>query len=197
MDRGFALEPTQWAQISQYSDHQAEEAAAGRGPKRTVAVEERYTRYKQWCAQRGHTTLELLKATAIWRRHDGASGALAALEPNIVPYHLEQGIEHWVLWYDPEATAPTTDLARADCARHANAFFPVELQLEVGEELICFQNLPEFRSVPEMAHAHVFMRPGTAAKAAALASLRKERRIRSPWAEAERLGGRGHEVGYS
>ena len=31
--------------------------------------------------------------------------------------------------------------------------------LVIGDELIAFQNLPEFRSVPEVAHAHVFLRP--------------------------------------
>ena len=34
------------------------------------------------------------------------------------------------------------------------------------------------------------------AVAVELAALRRERRIRSPWAEAERLAGRGGEVGF-
>ena len=65
-----------------------------------------------------------------------------------------------------------------------------------SSELLAFQNLPQFRSVPQMAHAHVFLRPRSDATAAALATLRRQRRMRSPWAEAERLGGRGDEVGF-
>lgn len=68
--------------------------------------------------------------------------------------------------------------------------------LREEDEVIAFQNLPQFRSVPQMAHAHVFLRPRSDATAKALASLRFERRIRSPWAEAERLGGRASEVGF-
>ena len=64
------------------------------------------------------------------------------------------------------------------------------LDVDGKDECCCFQNLPERRSVPTMAHAHVFLRSSSA-----LAKLRAERRLRSPWAEAERLGGRGAEVG--
>ena len=67
---------------------------------------------------------------------------------------------------------------------------------EVDAELVVFQNLPEFRSVPQVAHAHVFFRLRSAAALQALKSLRVERRLRSPWCEAERLGGRAEEVGF-
>jgi hypothetical protein len=50
--------------------------------------------------------------------------------------------------------------------------------------------------VPQMAHAHVFIRAVDQKSRVDLAQLRLERRIRSPWVEAERLGGRGGEVGF-
>lgn len=68
---------------------------AGRGPTRTVAVETRYRRYTEWCASRGHTGVELVLATALWKevgQEAGGRGVRVALEPNIVPYHAEAGV---------------------------------------------------------------------------------------------------------
>ena len=115
-----------------------------------------------------------------------------ALEPNIVPYHVATDIEHWILWLHPDDTPGDTDLDAAALPHQVRAFVPSLRE----EELIAFQNLPAFRSVPQMAHAHVFLRARSDETAAALATLRMERRIRSPWAEAERIGGRGDEVGW-
>ena len=179
-----------WDAIIAYASDQAAEAAANRGPRRTAEIQERYRRYTEWCTTRGHTGVELIIATAVWR--DVASHVVS-LEPNIVPYHLDPGIEHWVLWYHPDRTVGTSELDSSLFAAHVRAFVP---SLQIDDELVAFQNLPQFRSVPQMAHAHVFLRPRTEATAEAVAQLRVERRLRSPWAEAERLGGRGHEVGF-
>jgi hypothetical protein len=124
-----------------------------------------------------------------------AGGLRVALEPNIVPYDIESGIEHWVLWYHPESKPGTEELDRQVCADHVKSFLPLS-EFNAEQELCVFQNIPEFRSVPEMAHAHVFFRPQSAEVAAAVHQLRMERRIRSPWVETERRGGRGAEVGY-
>ena len=84
-----------WATICAFADDQMGEAKAGRGPARTVAVETCYRRYSEWCASRGHTGEELVLATALWKevgREAGAAGVRVALEPNIVPYHAEEGV---------------------------------------------------------------------------------------------------------
>ena len=84
-----------WATICAFADDQIGEAEAGRGPTRTVAVEMRYTRYSEWCAARGHTGVDLVLATALWKevgRKAGKGGMRVALEPNIVPYHAEAGV---------------------------------------------------------------------------------------------------------
>ena len=192
--RGFAIERASWESIRAYAADQAAEAAAGRGPKRTIEIEERYSRYKRWCEARGHTGVELVLATAAWQRTTGETSVRVALEFNIVPYHLPDGVEHWVLWYHPDDTDPKTELPREACEAGANECFGGTLV--VGDELIAFQNLPEFRSVPEVAHAHVFLRPRDETNAATLVRLRRDRCLRSPWAEHERLGGRGHEIGF-
>lgn len=180
-----------WETIRAFAADQAGEALAGRGPKRTAAVEARYKRYSDWCASRGHTGVELILGTALWKPV-GDGGPRVALEPNIVPYHVAAGIEHWVLWYHPETTPGGADLDPAAFPSHVRLF----LNVDATEECCCFQNLPERRSVPTMAHAHIFLRPRRPETRSALAKLRAERRLRSPWAEAERLGGRGAEVGF-
>ena len=183
--------PAAWEAIARYAADQAGEAAANRGPRRTIAVQARYERYTAWCAERWHTGVEFVIATALWvRTRDG--GGQMALEPNIVPYHLEAGTEHWVLWYHPSCTAGDADLDPSLFDDHLKTFLPALRE----DEYLAFQNLPQFRSVPQMAHAHVFLRPQTARMAEDIRGLRLERRIRSPWAEHERLGGRAEEVGF-
>ena len=188
-----------WEEILAYANDQAAEAAANRGPRRTVTIQDRYRRYSEWCSQRQHTGPELILATAMWQRTGGEDGHergsdqhdafTISLEPNIVPYHLDAGIEHWVLWYHPDVTPGGADLDAALFPRHVSHFLP---SLRVEDELIAFQNLPQFRSVPQMAHAHVFLRPRTDATALAVAALRKERWMRSPWEEAERQTNNGN-----
>lgn len=110
---GELTAPATWEMILAYAADQAGEAAANRGPRRTVAVHERYQRYTEWCATRGHTGVELVIATAVWLSVKPTlkkPEVRAALEPNIVPYHVESHIEHWVLWYHPEATPGATEL---------------------------------------------------------------------------------------
>ena len=72
---------------------------------------------------------------------------------------------------------------------------PSECEAAAEDELVAFQNLPQFRSVPEMAHAHVFLRPLTDVSSVAVRELRAARRLRSPWAEAERA--RSGEAGWA
>ncbi len=96
MDRAFATEPASWPTIIAYGKDQAGEAAEGRGPMRRADVQECYTRYIRWCAERGHTSVEFLLANSMW--HDaalpaGGARVRVALEPNIVPYHCSEGIE--------------------------------------------------------------------------------------------------------
>ena len=193
-----AASPTaSWDAIRAYASDQATEAANGRGPRRTTLVQERYQRYTAWCKLRGHTGVDLVLATALWReagpKEAGGPPPIVSLEPNIVPYHVDEGISHWLLWYHPDRTPGNHDLDPALFASHVRLFLP---SLSEAEELVAFQNLPQFRSVPQIAHAHVFLRPLSEQTMEGIAKLRIERRLRSPWAEAERIAGRGSEVGF-
>ena len=95
-----------------------------------------------------------------------------------------------MIWY---RVASTASLDSDAIIAHVRHFLP---SLVSDDEIIAFQSQPQFRTVPEMAHVHVLLRPRSEPTARALSDLRLERRLRSPWAEAERLGGRGHEVGF-
>jgi len=183
--------PASWSTIRAYAADQRTEYKAGRGPRRLPEIDERYRRYGAWLKDRGQKGWEYLLKSALWRCPEAGQPSVA-LEPNIVAYDVEAGIEHWNLWYHPGTTAGNADLAMSDVLRHARLFLPSLQEAEVA----LWQNIPELRSVPEMAHAHVMLRPQTAETRSEVAELRTNWRLRSPWAEHERMGGRGHEVGF-
>merc|ERR1719195_1008424 len=183
--------PACWSAIRAYAADQRTEHEAGRGPRRIPEIDERYHRYGSWLKDRGQKGWEYLLKSALWRCSEPGQPSVA-LEPNIVAYDVEAGIEHWNLWYHPGTTAGNADLAMSDVLRHARLFLPSLQEAEVA----LWQNIPELRSVPEMAHAHVMLRPQTAETRSEVAELRTNWRLRSPWAEHERMGGRGHEVGF-
>eukprot|EP00927_Polykrikos_kofoidii_P074244 TRINITY_DN70230_c0_g1_i1.p1 TRINITY_DN70230_c0_g1~~TRINITY_DN70230_c0_g1_i1.p1 ORF type:complete len:319 (-),score=38.72 TRINITY_DN70230_c0_g1_i1:30-986(-) len=250
-----------WETLQVYAKDQAAEYAAGRGPQRLPAIDERYRRYFSWCKSRGMTGADYLVASAQWRGDHG--GPLVAMEPNIVPYHVSDDIEHWNLWYHPGTMRGTADLnmqigaevlligggasatplaitetsttraricavrwtpsgeasydlrlepsgifvgrasqaelmpcrspgAWAAVLRHVRIFLPSLRE----DEVVIWQNIPDLRSIPEVAHAHVFVCPRTQETREALQACRNAWTQRSPWAEHERLGGRGEEVGF-
>lgn len=248
--RATEAQGASWDTLAAYAADQRGEVAAGRGPRRPQEIEERYQRYFQWSASRGVAGAEYLVLSAQWRSVH--NGPWVALEPNIVPYDVESGIEHWTIWYHPRTTAGTADLdvqvgavvelfsdaagsGRSTLQRgriwalvgsgedttyevaadgtgerykvkrtelrpcgydavlqHIRVFLPA-----LGEEeVVIFQNVPERRSVPEVAHAHVFIRPSRPGNYEELQRLRREWQLRSPWAEHERLTGRAAEVGF-
>lgn len=245
--------PVSWLCLHAYASDQLGELAAKRGPARSPEIDERYGRYFRWLQARGQRGGEYLVQTAQWRTVSG--GPSVALEPNIVPYELESGIEHWILWYHPETTPGSADLdllpgaeveLRAGCslgmpalrgcilavrrAEHSadptfvislgtgdsvatsgDALAPCRdqrrwaavlghlrlfLPFVEDDEVVIFQNVRALRSVPDVAHAHVFIKPRTWRTKEAVQQLRSAWRLRSPWAEAERLTGRGSEVGW-
>ena len=125
----------------------------------------------------------------------------ACLSPPPASHRARPEVPWWLLRTREGRPEPSGALVHAAArsllllggpARHQVRAF-----VDVGDaECCCYQNPPERRSVPQVAHAHVFLRARSPETAAALAQLRAARRLRSPWAEAERIGGRGGEVGF-
>ncbi len=167
-----------WSSIAAFSTNQVAERAAGRGPMRGAAMEARYTQYKEWIAAAGLDNHGYVTNFVEWD-----AGTSAALEPNLVPYDVEEGISHWVLWHHPDSMDGAAELDPAAEWQIVCRLLGVDLR---DDEAIVFQNVPSMRSIPTIAHAHVFLRPRMAdeagtALAAGLAARYNAWRARSPW----------------
>ena len=185
---GRVSSSSSWSTIAAYAADQLGESAAGRGPRRHPNVEADYARYKRDIEGMGLSNHEYLAAHTAW------NGRRSALEPNLVPYHVEHGISHLVLWHHPD----DMDGASTELDPSAELEIVREILGERGcpprpSEAVIFQNVPSMRSVPTIAHSHVFLRPADDEAgrrlAAELAERREAWRSRSPFdipAEFER-----------
>lgn len=70
------------------------------------------------------------------------------LTPNRFPYHLAQGIEHWLIWCDPKPSEPEKIVQQVIDREFPSKRF----------ERISFINPPRLRSISDVFHAHVFTR---------------------------------------
>ena len=139
-----------------------------------------YDKYKRWCVEHGRiSNAEYVLRYVHW--HKGS-----ALEPSLAPYLLEDGIEHWILWHHPDPTPGDTELSRDAEARIAIAHVVRASggSAHVDEDhLVCFQNVLPLRSIPTIAHSHVFLRVGSMPHATrrTIEKMRRRWRSRSPW----------------
>ena len=98
--------------------------------------------YLKWNADRDPSTAKRLatpSSTAIRE---------PLLTPNNFPYFLAQGIQHWLIWCDPEPKEPEKVIEDI-----MNRDFPVP-----KFDRISFINPPRLRSISAVFHAHVFTR---------------------------------------
>lgn len=180
-----------WEGLAAYKADQLRERAAGRGPNRLPSVEAAYGAYKAGILAQGLDNHGYVVKHALWRSGETWRGG-AALEPNLVPYHLAAGISHWVLWHHPDGVAGDTELDPAAELALVRALLGQEAPRE--DEALVFQNVPAHRSIGTIAHSHVFLRPSTADEAGRRLARRLEAehdawRARSPWLAGERREG--------
>lgn len=74
---------------------------------------------------------------------------LSVLLPNDFPYYTEDGIEHWVLWkLNGKLVDEDVEKARAD------------LEEKLGDviDFIHWENPPNLKSLPDIAHIHILVR---------------------------------------
>ena len=102
------MAPSSWEGVAVHASDQAGEREAGRGLGRRPEVEQEYTVYKDWIAEQGLDNHRYVVKITEWEQQGG--GAAVALEPNLVPYDLEPGISHWVLWHHPDSCAGSTEV---------------------------------------------------------------------------------------
>lgn len=169
----LSLEPWSWSALQAYaaSDQQ------GTPPRRHPDGDAGYALYKEWITSNGIDNHGYIVRYVCWSE-DGH-----ALEPNLVPYNLEAGITHWVLWHHPERTGPSG----RDLEMQAEFALIQALCADAPrpEEVIVYQNTPGNRSIPTIAHSQVFFRPADDAPGRRLAALldaqRDAWRERSPF----------------
>ena len=72
------------------------------------------------------------------------------LVPNRYPYHISQKcpeIKHYLFWVNPK-----NKITQADAKRICEKKF-------IDHDVFLFENPPRFKSIPEITHYHVFVRP--------------------------------------
>ena len=178
--------PYSWEELHVHAANQSARYETGEYPGRSEAGNTMYDLYKRWCVEHGRmSNAEYVLRYVHW--HGGS-----ALEPSLAPYLLEEGIEHWILWHHPDRTPGTTELnsesERRTAVLHVGREVGVRLDLD---HVVCFQNVPPLRSIPTIAHSHVFLHVGrmSAASREAVANLRDAWRRRSPWLQQQQSGG--------
>ena len=122
----------------------------------------------------------------IWWRPGGV-----ALEPCLAPYLLADGLEHWILWHHPRRTPGDSELNRETEARTALTLLGLDGTAGLGRDgLVCFQNVPPLRSLPTIAHSHVFVRVERLPQASrrVIQEMRRMWRRRSPWLASRQRG---------
>ena len=180
--------PYGWQELHDHAANQSARYAVGEYPGRSPAGNAQYELYKQWCADHGQmSNAQYVLRYVQW--HD-----YSALEPSLAPYLLDDGIEHWILWHHPVRTPGDTELDREREVRRAVELIARDGGVQLDPTLlVCFQNIPPLRSIPSIAHSHVFLRVSRMPPPAqrAVAEMRSAWRRRSPWLQASRASGAG------
>ena len=174
--------PYSWSDLMEHSTNQSARYAAGEYPGRSPEGNAMYERYKRWCVENGGiSNAAYVLKFVLWDE----SGC--ALEPSLAPYLLEAGIEHWILWHHPDRTPGDTELNSTSEARLARSLIAhAGAELDPRGHLLCYQNVPALRSIPSIAHSHVFLyasRMPTASQEV-VREMRERWRLRSPWLQA-------------
>eukprot|EP00747_Dinoflagellata_sp_TGD_P103497 gnl/TRDRNA2_/TRDRNA2_168983_c0_seq2.p1 gnl/TRDRNA2_/TRDRNA2_168983_c0~~gnl/TRDRNA2_/TRDRNA2_168983_c0_seq2.p1 ORF type:complete len:359 (+),score=31.99 gnl/TRDRNA2_/TRDRNA2_168983_c0_seq2:111-1187(+) len=187
----------------------AEKRGIGDALKRNDTIESEYRRYRSWLAQQGMVNHEYVLQNEPWEENAGI-----AFSPNMFPYETEPNISHWVLWHHPEQVAGDSELEPSAELMLVCELLGTEIAASEGhpnmtadsaypwgprkDEIVLFQNLPEKRSIQQVAHAHCFLRPrcDTAGQRLAheLARRRARWQSRSPWLKHLRVQSAGSEL---
>ena len=175
--------PYTWSELRLHAANQSARFAAGEYPGRSSEGNAQYEVYKRWCVERGLSNEQYVLRYVKWQ--DGG----VALEPALAPYLLERGLEHWILWHNPEAAGLRPDAELQPELETTLAMALLEAEGVRGlsrDDLVCFQNVPALRSLPRIPHSHVFVRKRTLSNASrrALQACRRSWRVRSPWLQS-------------
>ena len=182
--------PMSWSALGLFIN--SRDRSGVEAPRRTQECHSLYEKYKAWCTQRGLTNAQYVESYANWEdavvtpgKSSDESGQFA-FEPCTFPYHLEADIHHWILWHHPNVVRGTETLEpQEELATVASLLnFP---SLTNSHNAICYQNEPSVRSVPTIAHSHVFIREPCEVLLGTLTRRRAEWLLRSPFLQTAKL----------
>lgn len=175
--------PYSWNELNLHAANQSARYEAGEYPGRSPDGNAMYDLYKQWCVEqgRGMSNSEYVLRYVAW--HSGS-----ALEPSLAPYLLEGGIEHWILWHYSQDDVPgDTELEPSSEVQLAMDHLSRSGAHVERSVIIAFQNVLPLRSIPTIAHSHVFLHVECMPHEAqmAVAEMRIAWRRRSPWLQVQ------------
>ena len=148
------------------------------GLTRDSASSARYDEYKRWICEHSIENAEYVLRYACWERSPCDATRRVALEPNLVPYCVAEDVRHWVLWTHPDDLSGDATL---DATAAVDTAYAILGGAREGLDIVAFQNPPERRSIPTIAHAHVFIRCRSEAMRAVLEGNERLFRERSPF----------------
>jgi hypothetical protein len=140
-----------WAHIRRYAEDEL--GSLGRKPTRSATAEADHTAYGEYLQSQGLSDHDYVLTQAAWP----PSCPDSALEPSVAPNQTADGISHWVLWRHPDHLPadieldPDMELEQLQqlLAAESEGVTPVSVR---AEEVIMYQDLPEHRTVPTIAH---------------------------------------------
>lgn len=105
---------------------------------RSQEMEEKYRKHREVLALKGLTLSEYIDGKYF------LDNKPYIFVPNEFPYEFEEGVEHWLLWLNPDFKRPSSKVLRGI------------LEKEFGDsEFITFENREEHKSVPGVEHIHI------------------------------------------
>jgi len=170
--------PMSWHGLKLYAAEASDDKnTIKKHPTRTLASANDYEKYIEWCELQGITNAEYVERHANWE-----NGGKHAFEPCTFPYFLDPTIQHWVLWHHPKLVPGTTTLVPKEELTTVAALVGADgKETSLKNNAICFQNLPSLRSIPTIAHSHLFIRTSCELLLGTLARRRSAWLTRSPF----------------
>ena len=109
-----------------------------------------YDSYRCWLVANDMSNSNYIRRYVAW------NDSQVALEPNLAPYNVEEGIEHWTMWFN-DASFDAVPASSKDIWVALDSCIPNLPHTDV----LFYENHPEHKSIPDIPHVHVFIRRGS------------------------------------
>lgn len=144
--------PLKWFEVRKYSFEKPPEIVLGRSQK----IDTDYQMHTQNLKDKNIAVYDNLKNLYFQGKSKGF-----VITKNGFPYYLEDTVQHYLIWVDPQYTGQDQlSLSDKEAVRQViqQRFFPAHTQEDMERLCVYFQNIPRMRSVKCMPHVHVFVK---------------------------------------